>query len=61
MPIVIPTKEEKEEMKTHPVTAGAKIVFSVIYGRANLFVLLTHQYILVYFFNNVLFHQYFLI
>ena len=45
MPIVIPTKEEKEEMKTHPVTAGAKIVFSVIYGRANLFVLLTHQYI----------------
>ena len=39
MPIGTPTKEVKEEIKTHPVTAEAKISKAA----------LTYQFILVYF------------
>ena len=52
IPIGIPTKEVKAETGTHPVTAEANINNNQYnFKPTNFFVLLTHQFILVYFFN----------
>ena len=45
--VEIPTREAKEKIKMHPATAEA-------ISCTNLFMLLTHQFILVYFFNEII-------
>ena len=44
----ISTKRATAEMEIHPVTTKTKARKCSIWSRANLFVLLTHQIILVY-------------
>ena len=59
MPVEIPTKELKAEIETHRIAKEAKNVFSLVKGRPNLFVLLTYQLILLYFFNAFLTYFFF--
>ena len=46
IPLGIPSKEEKAELEIRPIISKAKIV--------NLFVLLTYQFIWLYFFKQVI-------
>ena len=59
MHLEIPTKELKAEIETHRIAKEAKNVFSLVKGRPNLFVLLTYQLILLYFFNAFLTYFFF--
>ena len=56
IPTRIPTKEGKSEMETHPVTPQTKKVnFQYNSKPTKLFMFFTHQFILVYFFNEIIF------
>ena len=50
IPIGIPSKEAKAENKIHPVTAEENVQYNLKLQKP--FLLHTHQFILVYFFNE---------
>ena len=62
IPIAIQSKESNAEIETHPLIAKAKIkkVFHVIYNYRNFFVLLTHQFILVYFIIEIILYLFYI-
>ena len=51
IPVGIPSKEGNAEIETHPVISETMCAF---------FVLLTHQFILVYFFNEVILYFFYI-
>ena len=56
IPIEIPTKEEKAEKETHLVTVETvKQGFNIIQISTSIFMLLTRQFISIYFVNEIIF------
>ena len=62
IPIAIQSKESNAEIETHPLIAKAKMkkVFHVIYNYRNFFVVIIHQFILVYFVIEIILYFFYI-